>query len=112
MIVLQQALWIATVALMLGVLVGVLTRKGNRMPRLENWKFVSVDDHDGKQAECLAGNVYDDTRYNRDTGEFKNGHRVVTSEVRLMSPDRRWAVTRTGTKYLLGEPGEPKVPED
>ena len=67
------------------------------MPRLENWKIQTFSD--GEQ--CLWGEVYDDHRYNPDTGEFADGNTIRTTLIREMAEDETWAVT-CHTKYELG----------
>ena len=67
------------------------------MRKLEKWELLNTG--------CLFGYIYDDDRYDKDTTEFQNGHRVVTSPVKLMADDESYAITESGTKYLLGEKG-------
>jgi len=63
--------------------------------KLEKWELLA----DG----TLFGYVYDDDRYDKETTEFQDGHRVVTSTVIVMADDESYAITESGTKYLLGE---------
>lgn len=65
------------------------------MPKLKRWMVFA--------GGCLLGRVYDDKRYDPLTTEFEDGHRVVTSPIKIMAEDKSYAITESGTKYELGE---------
>jgi hypothetical protein len=74
------------------------------MPRLEKWKILDN--------ERLYGYIYDDDeRHDSVTTEFQDGHRVVTSPVKIMADDESYAITRSGTKYILGVKLKPTDPD-
>lgn len=61
------------------------------MSKLENWTVVNYSNK-----KCLIGYVYDDRR-------FEDGHRVLTSEIIELDEKHKMALTKSGTKYELGE---------
>ena len=65
---------------------------------LEKWKLLE----DGS----LFGYIYNDERYDPETTEFQDGHRVITSLVQVMAEDESYAITESGTKYFLGVKGK------
>jgi len=86
------------------------------MPRLKEWFFSTAlglfrepevsGGHEFVQTR-LFGRVYDDARRDMLTGEFDDGHRVITSPVHEINWQERYVKTRSGTKYELeGNPSE------
>jgi hypothetical protein len=58
---------------------------------------------------CLFGRIHNDIRYDSITTEFQDNHRIITSPVKVMADDESYAITQSGTKYILGtrlKPGE------
>lgn len=64
------------------------------MRKLEKWSLLL----DGR----LFGYIYKDDRYDKGTTKFQDGHRIITSTVKIMADDESYAITESGTKYLLG----------
>ena len=71
------------------------------MSKIENWKLLD----DGS----LFGYVYDDERFNSKTTEFQDGHRIITSLVKIMADDESYAITNSGTRYTLGKKAKEKL---
>lgn len=64
------------------------------MATLKRWMLTE----DGR----LFGRIHNDVRHNPITTEFQDGHRVITSPVKVMAEDESYAITQSGTKYILG----------
>jgi len=75
-------------------------------PRLENWAFYvwmgSPYQAPEAMRQGLVGEVYEDPRHDPSTGEFSDGHRVMTTAVRHLDLNAGLATTRN-TTYRLGK---------
>lgn len=72
------------------------------MPRLENWYIKKIGN-----IEIAYGNVYDDPRCDKTTGQFADGHLIQTSEVMAIDRNEKYILT-VNTKYKLGKKLEVK----
>ena len=85
------------------------------MPQLKEWKFVNgfymyklpeIDGDNNITKTRIFGRVYNDTRKSM-TGEFDDGHRILSSPIVEINWENMYVMTRSGTKYdLIGEPDE------
>ena len=64
------------------------------MPRLEKWKVWQMNYF--APDSCLIGYVFNDDR-------FVDGTMITTSRVIALDLNKRYAVTKSGTRYELGE---------
>jgi hypothetical protein len=75
-------------------------------PRLENWAFYCWFSNPYQAPEAastgLFGKVYEDPRFDPETNEFADGHRIRTTEVRQLDLKNGLATTRN-TTYRLGK---------
>lgn len=71
-------------------------------PILQDWLYVLENG-----SLCLAGYIYSDPRANPLTGEFTDGHRVITSALKkvVLEDHLKLGQTRNST-YLLGRRNE------
>ncbi len=72
------------------------------MSRIENWYKRQLEPKDDGLDFCLVGEIYDDSRYDKNTGLFADGHTVRTSRVIEINEEEGWARTRN-TLYTLGK---------
>lgn len=73
------------------------------MPKLEKWslrRFMNFCPPE--EAFCFFGEVYNDHRHNPETGEFADGHRIITGPVQFMNLKEGIAKT-FNTTYDLGK---------
>lgn len=68
-----------------------------KLPRLENWFLITIGTD-----KCLAGYVYNDPRYHKESKEFSDGHRVITSPIQSLDKTDKLGKTEN-TSYLLGK---------
>jgi hypothetical protein len=94
------------------------------MPKVRRWAFVDaiycdIDPlgvRENTKAYCtplevalqaphtvsLFGYVYDDERYNPETTEFQDGHRIITSRLETVDlVEKKQVTTRSGSVYQL-----------
>jgi len=78
------------------------------MPKVKNWYFIKSDQSIVKPADVkgeddvrLFGRVYNDERFDPLTGEFQNGHRIVTSPIQNINWETGEIKTESGTLYIL-----------
>lgn len=80
------------------------------MPKVRKWAFANgycqvqkPEIVEGNELEKvrLVGYVYDDKRYDVVSGEFENGHRIITSPAKEINLEGKYVITRSGTKYEL-----------
>ena len=72
------------------------------MSRIENWIKSKLDPKPDELDFCLMGEVWDDERYDSESGNFANGHMIRTTRVIEINEEEGWARTRN-TLYTLGK---------
>jgi len=81
-------------------------KEPQRNPRLENWAFCIWASSPYQAPEAmhtgLFGETYEDYRYDPDTGEFADGHRIRTTSLKHVDFKTGLATTRN-TTYRLGK---------
>ena len=78
------------------------------MSNIRDWYFMRSDYTIVKPVEVektrdtrLFGKVYNDKRFNPLTGEFQNGHRVITSPIVSINWETGKVITESGSEYIL-----------
>jgi len=66
-----------------------------------DWSVVTPAEVEETEDVRLFGRVYDDERFDPLTGEFQNGHRIVTSPVQSVNWETGEVRTESGTLYIL-----------
>ena len=73
--------------------------QNQKFRKLEDWFFIKYKED---KLPSIFGKIFNDPRYDPHTGEFQNGHHILTSPVIEYKPLENLAITTSGSSYVLG----------